>query len=361
MKNWVLRKIRIKRMRKRYLVHCARVAFRATLLSSVVLVSQLKATPSDSLRVDILKSFQVGREWTYSYDWDEYDKEFPLVRFGSDVFSVNFTGSLTVTVVDAKQNSQTQLTTFYLNRRTKGVETRKNKNGDETARIPIDSSSTVELREDSSAEPSSQATRGIRGWLFPDTLRAPKHCGPNRRFYPLGRFYRYYKFPLDTLFQLSGDTIKTTANFGDCFDSPSEATYAIVPDSGIVYYNSAAAAWVPFGGFAYGYGMLLRSLGSRIVDAVEEKSIQPRVGLHQNYPNPFNPSTTISYEVQIRSTVTLKVYNLLGQEVATLVNEMQDSGFRSVVLNAKGLPSGVYFCRLQAGRFVETKKLILLR
>jgi hypothetical protein len=361
MKFWILRKKRIKRVRPRNLVHRVCLAFRGTVLIGVILASQLKATPADSPWVDLLKSFQVGREWIYSYDWDEYDKEYPLFRFGPDVFSVSFTGSLTVTVVEAERDSETQLTTFHLDLRTKGVETRMGKNGDEIVRISIDSTSTVELREDSAAEPSSQAIRGIRGWLFPDTLTAPSYCGPDRRFYPLGKFYRYYKFPLDTLFQLSGDTMETTANFGDCFDSPSEATYAIVPDSGIVYYNCAAAAWVPFGGFVYGYGMLLRSLGNRIVDAVEEKSIQPRGGLHQNYPNPFNPATTISYDLPTRSHVTLKIFNVLGREVATLVNGEIEAGRHQVRWNADRLASGVYFYRLRAGEFVENRKMILLK
>ena len=89
--------------------------------------------------------------------------------------------------------------------------------------------------------------------------------------------------------------------------------------------------------------------------------------LYQNYPNPFNPSTTIKYSIP-RSTeyysvqqTTLKVFDILGREVATLVNKQQNAGNYEVIFNASNLSSGVYFYRLQSGNFVETKKLILLR
>jgi hypothetical protein len=83
--------------------------------------------------------------------------------------------------------------------------------------------------------------------------------------------------------------------------------------------------------------------------------------LLQNYPNPFNPSTTIKYDLPKDLRVTLKVFNVLGQEVATLVNEEQKAGYRSVEWNAAGVASGVYFYRLDAGSFTSVKKLLLLK
>jgi hypothetical protein len=84
-------------------------------------------------------------------------------------------------------------------------------------------------------------------------------------------------------------------------------------------------------------------------------------GLSQNYPNPFNPTTIINYQLPVSNFVTLKVYNILGREVEILVNEKKNAGNYSIAFNAAKLSSGVYFYRLQAGSFTETKKLILLR
>ena len=83
--------------------------------------------------------------------------------------------------------------------------------------------------------------------------------------------------------------------------------------------------------------------------------------LSQNYPNPFNPSTIIKYSVPKQQLVTLKIYNMLGQEVATLVNNQQNAGNYEVTFNADRLASGIYFYTLNAGSFVSTKKMILLK
>jgi hypothetical protein len=98
---------------------------------------------------------------------------------------------------------------------------------------------------------------------------------------------------------------------------------------------------------------------------VEDENVLPdKFSLEQNYPNPFNPSTKIQYAVGNRQFVQLKVYDILGNEVATLVNKEKEPGYYEVDFNVGqtiSLSSGVYFYRLQAGDFVETKKMILLR
>ena len=89
--------------------------------------------------------------------------------------------------------------------------------------------------------------------------------------------------------------------------------------------------------------------------------IPSEFAVYQNYPNPFNPSTTIRYAIPHRSHVTLSVFNTLGQQVAQLVNADIDAGYHEIQFNATNLASGVYFYRMQAGSYVETKKLLLVR
>ena len=97
-------------------------------------------------------------------------------------------------------------------------------------------------------------------------------------------------------------------------------------------------------------------------DVNEATSIIPKTfALEQNYPNPFNPVTTILYDLPKPSYVTLRVYNILGQEVITLVNETEDAGYKSVSFDGNNLPGGLYFIRLNAGTFSDVKKMMLIK
>ncbi|MCW8812684.1 MAG: T9SS type A sorting domain-containing protein, partial [Chlorobium sp.] len=95
---------------------------------------------------------------------------------------------------------------------------------------------------------------------------------------------------------------------------------------------------------------------------VEQTSItELDFALHQNYPNPFNPSTTFRYSIPTQSKVVIKVFDILGNEIATLIDEEKSVGTYELTWNAANLPSGVYFYQLRAGEFISTKKMILLK
>jgi hypothetical protein len=97
-------------------------------------------------------------------------------------------------------------------------------------------------------------------------------------------------------------------------------------------------------------------------NAVEVEVTQPiEYNLSQNYPNPFNPSTTIAYSILKDGLVTLKVYDVLGKEVVTLINEVQSAGTKNIIFDASDLSSGVYYYQLVSGEFTSIKKLILMK
>ena len=92
-----------------------------------------------------------------------------------------------------------------------------------------------------------------------------------------------------------------------------------------------------------------------------EPSVPGKYILYQNYPNPFNPTTQIKYSLPKAGFVTVKVYNSLGNEVATLVNETAAAGVYNIVFEGNNLSSGVYYLQLKANNFLKVKKMILLK
>lgn len=100
---------------------------------------------------------------------------------------------------------------------------------------------------------------------------------------------------------------------------------------------------------------------NRLVTAVSEEEIPARVILEQNSPNPFNPLTTIRFSLSHAGEVRLRVFDILGRAVATLVNERRGAGSHVASFDASGLPSGVYFYRLQTGALTQTKRMMVLR
>jgi len=153
--------------------------------------------------------------------------------------------------------------------------------------------------------------------------------------------------------------------FGDIGPDSAVATWRfysltlkpVVPDTVLLELAADFAS----GGVVFWSDTLSSTLGPVVGIAGEQFGIPAEFELSQNYPNPFNPSTTIRYGLPSRSHVTLTVFNILGQQVATLVEGEMEAGYHEAVFDASRLASGVYLYRLQAGDFVQTKRLVLLR
>ncbi|MEE9450264.1 MAG: T9SS type A sorting domain-containing protein, partial [Ignavibacteriaceae bacterium] len=133
------------------------------------------------------------------------------------------------------------------------------------------------------------------------------------------------------------------------------------------FYDTGVVAWgvALSGSYAYvadqedGIYIIQNDL---LVGINEETSFSPgSFLLAQNYPNPFNPTTTINYQISEIGFVALKVFDVLGNEISTLVNEEKPAGSYEVDFDSQGLSSGIYFYKLQAGNFVETKKMVFLK
>jgi photosystem II stability/assembly factor-like uncharacterized protein len=114
-------------------------------------------------------------------------------------------------------------------------------------------------------------------------------------------------------------------------------------------------------GWAVGSNGTVCKYNSSLIGVTDPGKIAVSYKLGQNYPNPFNPSTTISYSVYRSAVVTITLYDAVGREVKTLLRDFKMPGSYNFSFNAEGLSSGVYFYKLQAGSFIETKKMVLLK
>lgn len=133
--------------------------------------------------------------------------------------------------------------------------------------------------------------------------------------------------------------------------------------NGYQYYHDKtqlSQSWFNKGGIAYTFYPADTTSVSD-VEIVNNNSLINDFKLFQNYPNPFNPNTVISWQSPVGSHQTLKVYDVLGNEVATLLNDYNEAGSYEINFDASGLPSGIYIYRLQAGDFTEAKRMILLK
>ena len=151
------------------------------------------------------------------------------------------------------------------------------------------------------------------------------------------------------------NVILRTTNGGTTWTSQSSGTTKILYGVSFTDANTGAAVGE--------WGTIIHTTNGGVTFVEEERTHEMPAGfsLSPNYPNPFNPTTSMQYTISSRQFVTLKVYDILGREVATLVNEEKTAEEYEVEFDGTGLPSGIYIYQLKASSFVETRKMILLK
>ena len=138
-------------------------------------------------------------------------------------------------------------------------------------------------------------------------------------------------------------------------------TFSIRPQLLAPIYYSAAITVIPQTGVAQTSLVKVFLFQIMLTSITEPTPVPGEFVLHQSFPNPFNPAATIRFELPRPSDVRLSVFDIVGHEVLVLVNERKDAGFHEVKFDASGLSSGVYFYRLRAGDFGQSKKTVLLK
>jgi len=235
------------------------------------------------------------------------------------------------------------------------------------------------ITQTSDAHAGSSAAHGVvvdLGGGF--TLGPVLKSGSSSAGFPVNQRYAalhlWYKFT-----GAGGDQFQVTIGFskqgngvggGTISDSSGISTYkelvipisynddSVVPDTGVI-----AVDIFPLSGPHAGSAFTVDDFGLDLTTDVSERSpgLPDAFSLHQNYPNPFNPTTKIVYDIPVSSHVRLAVYDILGREVATLVNEHEAPGRYRADLDASGLPSGMYFYRIEAGGFIQTNSMMLVK
>lgn len=299
---------------------------------------------------DLLKDYTPGKSIIYQFNRSASPSDF-IYDTTSTIHIFN--GTYRVYTDSVRLNEIDSIRSYYLSVHKVGTEINRN-------RLRIIWSRNIDtvyndLIEEHLKSDYNSADNKIKGWLFPDTVGQSPRCPEDSTiYYPYPYYYRFYHFPSQDTFDLRGDTLLLTNVVTDCFDVGFTSIFEITKGDGLLMRRGNLYNFFDWS-FTDTYSK------DEVSSIISNTTLPQEFGLNYNYPNPFNPATKILYSLPELSFVTLRVYDVLGKEVTTLVNEEKPSGSYEVEFDGANLSSGVYYYRLKAGDFVETKKMILIK
>lgn len=299
---------------------------------------------------DLLKDYQIGQSIIYQFN----RAATPAGFFQDTSSTINiFSGTYRTYIDSISFNEMDSAFTYYLLIHKVGNEIIRNVNRVISSRN-IDTVYFSHLKEFINKNFGSGEHK-IDGWLFPDTVHQSQRCPEDTTiFYTYPYYYKNYYFPSADTFDIRGDTLILTNLLTDCFDIGLTTTFRITTQDGLLQKIGGI-----FNFFDWSYTDTFTKVD--VSEITGEISLPEKFQLLQNFPNPFNPITTVNYLVPKTSNVSLIIYDIIGREVVTLVNEEKPPGNYYVQFDGFNLSSGVYFLVMKADNFVDTKKLILLK
>ena len=327
--------------------------FNMSILISILFILSLVFTVQPQ-NFDLLKDYHQGKSILYHFN----RTAFPTSFFPDTVTTITiFNGTYKTYIDSINFNVSDSINTYHLLIHQIGTETTRNA-------IRVISSRNIDTFYYASIKEFLNLNFGsgehkISGFIFPDTVYQTPRCPMDTTiFYPYFNYYRFYHFPSADTFDIRNDTLLLTNISTDCFDAAYQVTLCITLNDGLLQRKNAL-----FNFFDWSYTDYL--IKGEVSDLTDNDPISTQFTLYQNYPNPFNPSTTISWQSPVSSWQTLKVYDVLGNEVSTLVDEYKPAGSYEVEFQSNvgslQLASGVYYYQLKVGEFFQAKKMVLIR
>jgi len=307
-----------------------------------------------------------GYDFTYYFNygpvghinWIDYDYKY--IEFhnnaylDSSIVLTSYEGTLTVSIFDGKYDSDTLIYRLKLLKDVKKIE----RNYFDTLSIE-----NIQIEEIDSVYTIQNVYENgnfghIFGWIFPDTLdESIADSLDSIPTYQYSKLYANYEPYFDSTLNIIDDTLfihyrPITTNFNDSYYS---IDYALNLNKNVRSYTRY------YSYFGVGFYESLRFKGGGWASVKNQNIVPNNISLSQNYPNPFNPITKIKYSIKTKSKVHLIIYDLLGNEIQTLIDDIKNSGDYEIEFNASKLSSGIYFYKLISENSSITKKLVVLK
>ena len=321
-------------------------------MKNIILILVLICSQASvSQTIDFLKDFDTNKRITYSFIREGYPGVLTDTTSQFDAFK----GSVEVSIDSIILSPVDSVKYYYLSIRKVGIKTILKINRI-VSKQNIDIVYKRILKEYLTINFRSGMHR-ISGWLIPDSVIATPLC-PNEPastiYYRYPYYFRYYSFPTTDTLDFQADTLVLHDRWTDCLDAGCTWEFIISATGGLEKITTDIFNW-------FDWSPVDQYIKTGVTTSISEKRSAYSYYLYQNYPNPFNPMTNIRFFVPKNEFVEISIFNLLGQSIKSFGKKKYVRGTHQIIFDGRLLSSGVYFVKMEADIFTDTKKIVLIK